>query len=112
MSHRMGRANPDLNVLAVVSLVLGILGFVALPVVGAAGAIVTGEVAKRQILRSGAAGLACAQWGAILGALWFLLALIAVAVFNPVLAHGPTWIIVAAMAVGMVVVLVLRRRRA
>jgi hypothetical protein len=107
----MQRANPDLNVLAVVSLVLGILGFVALPFIGAAGAIVTGEIAKRQILRSGEAGFACARWGALLGALWFLLMLCAVVLFSPVV-HGSTWTIFAAVGVALVVVLVSRRRRA
>ena len=82
----MREAAPDLNVLAVVSLVLGILGFVALPFVGAAGAIVTGEIAKGQIRRSGQAGLACARWGGILGALWFVLVLSAVVILSTVVA--------------------------
>jgi hypothetical protein len=70
------------------------------------------EIAKRQILRSGEAGLACARWGAILDALWFTLVLIAIVVFNPLLAHGPTWIIIAAVGVSLFLVLMLRRRRA
>jgi hypothetical protein len=112
MGYRMGRANYDLNVLAVVSLVLGILGFVALPVVGAAGAIVTGEIAKRQILRSGEAGLACARWGGILGALWFVLMLSAIVAFSSVAAHAPIWFIVAGVGVSLFVFLMLRRLRA
>ena len=71
----MRAIDPDLNVLAVASLVLGILGYVALPFVAPAAAIITGEIAKRQIARTGQAGFACARWGGILGALWFLLVL-------------------------------------
>lgn len=106
----MNEVRSDINVLAVTSLVLGILGFVALPVVGAAGAIVTGEIAKRQILRSGDAGLACARWGTILGALWFVLALTLFVLLSSSATHGPTWILAAGVAVAVLVALVMRRR--
>jgi hypothetical protein len=72
----------DVNPLAVASLVLGILGFVALPVLGAAFAIVLGEVAKRQIARSGQSGSAVATAGRILGAVWFVVALGSIVVFS------------------------------
>ena len=108
----MVRTGPDLNVLAVVSLVLGILGFVALPGLGAAGAIVTGEVARRQIARSGQTGMACAHWGRILGALWFVLALTAILVFNPTLPHLAALGIALVVGAGLLLILTLGRRTA
>lgn len=68
----------DVNVFAVASLVLGILGYVALPFAGAVLAMVLGWVARRQIAMSGDAGLRLARAGSILGASWFVVALLAV----------------------------------
>jgi hypothetical protein len=66
----------DLNPLAVASFVLALLGYVGVaPVVGPALGIVFGEVAKRQIARSGQAGFRLARAGGILGAAWFVLVL-------------------------------------
>jgi hypothetical protein len=68
----------DVNVFAVASLVLGILGFVELPFAGAVLAMVLGWVARRQIAVSGDTGLRLARAGSILGASWFVVALLAV----------------------------------
>jgi hypothetical protein len=66
----------DLNPLAVASLVFGILGFVALPLVGAVLALGFGWLARRQIAATGDLGLGVARAGSILGGVWFILALI------------------------------------
>lgn len=72
----------DLNPAALASLVLAIMGFVALPLVGPVLAIVLGEVAMRQIAHTGQAGLAVAKAGTILGAAWFVLVLGTIVVFS------------------------------
>jgi hypothetical protein len=66
----------DLNAFAVASLVFGILGFVALPLIGAALALGFGWVARRQIAVAGDLGSGVARAGSILGGVWFILALI------------------------------------
>ena len=68
--------NADLNPFAVASLVFGILGFVALPLVGAVLAMGFGWLARRQIAATGDLGLGVARAGSILGGVWFILALI------------------------------------
>lgn len=55
------------NTLAIVSLVLGIASYVALPIVGAIAAIVTGHLARGQIRRTGEGGSGYALAGLILG---------------------------------------------
>jgi hypothetical protein len=73
----------DVNPLAVASFVLALLGYVGVAVfVGPALGIVLGEVAKRQIARTGQAGLGLAKAGAILGAAWFVLVLGTIFVFS------------------------------
>lgn len=68
----------DLNPFAVASLVFGILGFFALPFVGAALALLFGWVARRQISVTGDMGFGVARAGSILGAAWFILTLLLV----------------------------------
>lgn len=75
---QMRRSTAELSPLALASFVMAILGFVVLPVVGAALAIVLGEMARRRISKTGEAGFAIATAGTILGALWFVLVLTAV----------------------------------
>lgn len=55
--------------LAIVSLIAGIVSYFFLPVVGAITAIITGNIAKRQIRESGGrlTGRSMANWGVILG---------------------------------------------
>jgi len=65
----------DLNPMAVASLVFGILGFVALPLVGAVLALLLGWLAQRQMATTGGSGLGLARAGSLLGAIWFILAL-------------------------------------
>jgi hypothetical protein len=65
----------DMNPLALASLVFGILGFVALPLVGAVLALVLGWLARRQIATTGNSGFGLARAGSLLGAIWFVLAL-------------------------------------
>lgn len=79
LAVQQGRA--DLNPAALASFVFAILGFVALPFLGPLLAIVLGEVAMRQIARSGQVGFAIAKAGTILGAAWFVLALAGIVLF-------------------------------
>jgi len=74
----------DLNPAALASFVLGILGFVALPFLAPLLAIVLGEVAMRQIARTGQAGFAIAKAGTILGAVWFVVVLASIVLFSTV----------------------------
>jgi hypothetical protein len=55
------------NTLALVSLISGIASWVLVPVVGAIVAVVTGHMAKREILRSGEQGNTYATVGLVLG---------------------------------------------
>jgi hypothetical protein len=73
---RQPARSADLNPFAVASLVFGILGFVALPLVGAVLALGFGWLARRQIAATGDLGLGVARAGSILGGVWFILALI------------------------------------
>ncbi|HKF75649.1 MAG TPA: DUF4190 domain-containing protein [Candidatus Dormibacteraeota bacterium] len=73
----------DLNVAALAAVVLAVLGWVGvLPVVGPALGIVLGEVARRQIARTGEAGSGIARAARILGAAWFVLAALALLLFS------------------------------
>jgi Domain of unknown function (DUF4190) len=63
------------NPFAVASLAFGVLGFVALPLIGAVLALVFGWVARRQIAATGELGSGIARAGSILGGVWFILAL-------------------------------------
>lgn len=69
--------------LALVSLILGMLSWMLLPVIGAIGAVITGHMGRREVRESGGrltgAGLALA--GLILGYLHLALALLAVLAF-------------------------------
>jgi uncharacterized membrane protein YozB (DUF420 family) len=55
--------------LAVVSLVLGIASYFVIPVIGAIGAIITGNMARKEIRQNQGAltGEGMARWGTILG---------------------------------------------
>lgn len=55
--------------MAVVSLVLGIASYVVIPLIGAIGAIITGNLARKEIRQnpSTLTGEGLAQWGMILG---------------------------------------------
>jgi hypothetical protein len=55
------------NVLAIVSLVLSVISYCALPIVGAIGGIITGHIAKRQIRDTGEEGTGLATAGIVLG---------------------------------------------
>jgi hypothetical protein len=65
-----------MNPFAVASLVFGILGFVALPLIGAVLALTFGWVARRQIAVTGDLGFGVARAGSILGGVWFILAMV------------------------------------
>jgi Domain of unknown function (DUF4190) len=67
------------NTLAIVSLVVGIASYVALPIVGAIAAIVTGHVARGQIRRTGEGGSGFALAGLILGYAHLVIAVIVIA---------------------------------
>jgi hypothetical protein len=72
---------------AIASLILGIAGFVILPVVGPIVAIVFGVLAKREIAsRSGLGGEGMATAGIVLGSIG--IALVAIVVFMIILALG------------------------
>ncbi|MCI1709909.1 MAG: DUF4190 domain-containing protein [Chiayiivirga sp.] len=81
------------STLAVVSLVFGVLGWVALPLVGSTVAIVTGHMARNEIRRAvdqfEGDGLAIA--GLVLGYLWLGLAIAVVAVLITFLG-GLAWL--------------------
>jgi hypothetical protein len=68
------------NTLAIVSLVIGIASYVALPVVGAIAAIILGHVARGQIRRTGEGGSGYALAGLILGYVHLAIAVIVIAV--------------------------------
>jgi hypothetical protein len=55
--------------LAVISLIAGIASFIFLPLIGAIAAIITGNMAKKEIRQSVGrmTGLGMAKWGVILG---------------------------------------------
>jgi hypothetical protein len=70
-------AQRSTNVLAVVSLVLALVSFCALPVLGAIAAIVTGHLARRQIAATGEEGAGLATAGIVLGWVHLAIALLA-----------------------------------
>lgn len=74
------------NVLAVISLVAGVSGFVLAPLVGGVIAIATGHVARGAIRRTGEAGDGMALAGLILGYLNVALAVVAFMAFVALLA--------------------------
>jgi hypothetical protein len=79
----MQQRTADVNPLAVASFVLALLGYVGVAAfVGPALGIVLGEVSKRQIARTGQAGLGLARAGTMLGAAWFVLMLGILVVFS------------------------------
>lgn len=55
--------------LAVISLIAGIASYFIVPILGAIAAVITGGMAKKEILASGGSigGLGMAKWGVILG---------------------------------------------
>ena len=55
--------------LAVISLIAGIASFFIVPILGALAAIITGNMAKKEIRQSAGrySGMAMAKWGTILG---------------------------------------------
>ncbi|HEY9315755.1 DUF4190 domain-containing protein [Williamsia sp.] len=72
------------NTLAVVSLVTSILSFVTFVFILSIVAIVTGRIAKRQIIASGEGGAGIAKAGVIIGwvsLIWGIVGVIALAVF-------------------------------
>lgn len=72
--------NPDISGWAKASLIMGILGLTALPVVGAILAIVFARIAKKQILRSDLGGDGLATAGQTLGIIGLMI--VALAVFG------------------------------
>ncbi len=60
------------NTLAVVSLVTGIVSYLALPFIGAIVAIICGHLARKEIRATGEAGDGLALAGLVLGYLHFL----------------------------------------
>ena len=64
------------NTMAVVSLVFGVLGWTALPLIGSIIAIITGNTARREIIQSGGVeeGDGLAKIGILLG--WLFIALL------------------------------------
>ena len=69
------------NTLALVSLISGIASWVAVPVVGAIVAVVTGHMAKREIRRTGEQGNTYATVGLVLGYLHLAVVLLILAIF-------------------------------
>ncbi len=69
MSYQSGNQYQTTSSLAVISLIGGIASYFILPVLGAIVAIITGGMAKKEILTSGGTigGLGMAKWGVILG---------------------------------------------
>jgi hypothetical protein len=73
--------NSETNVMAIVSLVCGILSFVVLGPLGAIIAIVTGILAKKEIERTKQQGMGFAKAGLIIGAVNLILSLLLVLFF-------------------------------
>ena len=70
-------AQPKTNVLAIVSLIASIVGFIGLlPIVGSIGAVITGHISLNQLKTNGENGRGMALAGTIVGyvglALWIL----------------------------------------
>lgn len=75
MSYQSNDPYQTTSSLAVISLISGIASYFILPVLGAIAAVITGGMAKKEILNSGGAigGMGMAKWGVILG--WINIAL-------------------------------------
>ena len=75
MSYQSNNQYQTTSSLAVISLISGIASYFILPVLGAIAAVITGGMAKKEILNSGGAigGMGMAKWGVILG--WINIAL-------------------------------------
>jgi hypothetical protein len=73
------------NTLAIVSLVLGVASYFALPVIGAIAAVVTGHLARGQIRRTGEDGAGLALAGLVLGYIHLALAAIGIVILVIVL---------------------------
>ena len=71
---------PPTNTLAIVSFVLGIASYVAVPIIGAIAAVVLGHMARGQIRQTGEGGGGFALAGLILGYVHLALAVIAIAI--------------------------------
>lgn len=89
-----GYAAPRTNTLAVVALISGIAGYVVIPFIGHLVAVITGHMAKKQILQTGEQGSGMATAGLVLG--YIGLALSVVGIFFVVIAllavgTGPTY---------------------
>ena len=73
MSYQSNNQNPGYSqttsTMAVISLIAGIASFFIVPVLGAIAAVITGGMAKKEILNSSGTigGLGMAKWGVILG---------------------------------------------
>ena len=69
MSYQPGNQYQTTSSLAVISLIGGISSYFILPVLGAIVAVITGGMAKKEILSSSGTigGLGMAKWGVILG---------------------------------------------
>lgn len=69
--------------LAVISLIAGIASYFIVPVLGALVAVITGGMAKKEILQSGGriSGFGMANWGIILGWINIAIGLIGICVF-------------------------------
>ena len=68
------------NTLAIISMILGIAGYVVLPFVAGIAAVITGHIARGQIRRTGEAGRGFALAGLILGYVNIALTVLAFAV--------------------------------
>jgi len=75
MSYQSNNQYQTTSSLAVISLIAGIASYFIVPVLGAIAAVITGGMAKKEILGSAGAigGLGMAKWGVILG--WINIAL-------------------------------------
>jgi hypothetical protein len=89
----MPYASAPTNTLAVVSLIAGISAFFVTHFIGAAVAIVTGHMARREIRHTGEGGAGMARAGLILGYVYFaLLALVLLAIALLVLGVGALFV--------------------
>lgn len=82
MSYQPNNQYQTTSSLAVISLISGIASYFILPVLGAIAAVITGGMAKKEILNSAGAlgGLGMAKWGVILGWINIALGLIGICV--------------------------------
>jgi hypothetical protein len=82
------QAAPQTSTTAIISLIAGILGITAFPIIGAIIAVITGHMAKGEIARSGGAlgGAGLATAGLILGYVGVGLTVLGVCVFGAAVA--------------------------